>query len=388
MHILVIPSEHLLVDRYPFGGIFQFEQARALARAGHKIGIISVGFISLRYIFRSYKYTSHEVIDSIAIYRKFSRSIILERFARPNNSFKRYSNQFLSIYSKYEKTYGRPDVIHAHNFLYAGAIAEDLSRKYGIPFVLTEHSSAFARGLVPNSYNAALKQIVSSATALTCVSSNFRELLQNRFHEKFEVLSNIVDTLFFMSEFLNYDSDNFVFLAVGSLDSNKNHQILLRAFAAEFKGKLIYLKIIGDGPLRSTLEDLAEQLGIFNQVFFMGNLSRIQVSEEMRKAHCFVHPSNYETFGVVLIEAMASGLPLIATKCGGPEDIVNQGNGLLTSVGDQVQLQDAMRCMINTLDKYDRYALRAEAQSRFGDCSFVKNAVSLYTKAIKNDCRY
>jgi len=101
-------------------------------------------------------------------------------------------------------------------------------------------------------------------------------------------------------------------------------------------------------------------------------------------ADCFVLPSRYETFGVVLIEALASGLPLIATKCGGPEDIVNCGNGVLVEIDNVELLAEAMRALKRNKHKYDANRLREEAILRFGEAAFVNNVLPIYEAAIND----
>jgi len=389
MHILVIPSEHFVTYRSPLGGIFQYEQANALSKNGHKVGVISVGQISLRYLMQSYPYDKRETKKGLTIFRKYVRSLLLERFIPQSFNFERHLKLFKDLYFDYEEEFGKPEVVHAHNFFYAGFMAKWLRETRDIPFVLTEHSSAFAMGDVSSTCDSMLEGVADAADQLTCVSRRLKNLLQGRFKRNFGLLPNLVDANFFEVDLGDtFNRSHFTILSVGSLDQNKNHKMLLRAFAAEFRNRLAVLKIAGEGPLYTELQDLAESLCISSQVCFLGRLSRKEVRDEMLSAHCFVHPSNYETFGVVLIEALACGLPLIATRSGGPEDIVNQDNGILVDANSEVQMATAMRLVEQNLTKFDRKKLRNEALNKFGDVAFVKNAVANYEEAIKNARNY
>jgi len=382
MHILIIPSEHFVVEKNPLGGIFQYEQAKALAAYGHSVGVLSVGFISLRYLFRSYPYLNRQHSEGINIYRRYRRIFNIVRFSNPAVVAEMTLKIFEKLYGEYEKLHGRPDVVHAHNFLYAGALAKFLNERIGIPFVLTEHSTAFARGLVPSSYDPALQAISDKAAVLSCVSEPFRMILENRFKKKFRILPNLVDSLFFDDRSNFSHKDSFIFINVASLEKKKNQGLLLRAFASRFRGCPIQLRIVGGGPLRAGLEDLAHELGIHDQVMFLGLLSRGAVRDEMRQANCFVLTSDFETFGVVLIEALASGLPLISTRSGGPEDIVNSGNGLLIDRGAERALSEAMHYMVKHTGKYDKETLRDEARNLFGEVAFVRNVIDLYKEVV------
>lgn len=388
MHILIIPSEHLVTESAPLAGVFQYEQAQALSDAGYKVGVISVGFVTLRYLFKKYSYKRRESFDNLNLFRKYKRLTLPHRYY----PFKILKNKYLALFFKefddYIKNNGKPDVVHAHNFLYAGCIAKELKQRYGLPFILTEHSSSFARGSVPTSIDKDLTEVCNQANALTCVSSAFSTVLNKRLNFAFDVFHNIVDNSFFSLKLNDNKNKNFTFLNVASLDANKNQRLLLLVFAEQFKNQSIQLKIIGDGPLMTELITLSEKLGISPQVEFLGRLPRNEVRNQMLNAHCFVLPSNYETFGVVLIEALASGLPLIATKCGGPEDIVNQSNGILVDTENQEQLGDAMQAMVqdyykNSLKAFNPQNLRNESLEKFGEQAFVTNAINYYKQAIE-----
>jgi glycosyltransferase involved in cell wall biosynthesis len=290
---------------------------------------------------------------------------------------------FFTEFNAYVNKYGRPDVVHAHNFLYAGFAAAELKNKHGIPFVLTEHSSSFARGGVPEVLNSDLRTVCEKAASVNCVSLAFKKLLDQRLGVNFEVFYNIVDGIFFEEKSIEKKDDYFRFLNVASLDDNKNQALALRAFSKKFKNQKYRLTFIGDGPLESKLKNLAKQLGMAGQVDFLGHLPREAVRDEMMKSHCFVLPSSFETFGVVLIEALACGIPLVATKCGGPEDIVNDGNGILIDVGSEGQLGAAMEKIVKTHTNFRPEQLRAEAQSKYGERAFVDRAISIYQKAIQ-----
>ena len=159
----------------------------------------------------------------------------------------------------------------------------------------------------------------------------------------------------------------------------KGHDHLLRAFATHFRGDPgVRLRIGGDGPERWRLEALAAELGLEKQIDFLGWLGRDQVVREMQHANVFVLPSRYETFGVVLIEALACGKPVIATRCGGPERIVHDGNGILVSPESHTELADAMQRLRVTTSEFDSKAIRADCLTRFGEQRVIGQLGELY----------
>ena len=122
---------------------------------------------------------------------------------------------------------------------------------------------------------------------------------------------------------------------------------------------------MGDGPEMPALRQQAEELGISESVTFTGTYIRSDFAAELLKSDCFVLPSRSETFGIVYAEALATGTPVIATKCGGPEDFVDDTNGLLVPVDDVSALADAMKQMMTEADRYDPKSMAEECNRRF-----------------------
>jgi aminotransferase len=290
------------------------------------------------------------------------------------------------LYINYIKEFGQPDIIHAHNFLYAGLIANYIKIKFNIKYIITEHSSSFVRNKLSDLKIKKINESAINALSVTAVSSAFQNILEKYTDSKIDLLPNIVDEFFFKSKFyLKKNNNKFIFLNIANLDENKNQEFLIKSLKKLVNtNQNVVLKIGGDGFLRNELENLVKSLGIKNQVEFLGRINQVQVREEMMNANCFVLPSNYETFGVVLIEALACGLPLIATKCGGPEDIVDDSNGLLIDTDNQKQLEKAMAYMYDNAIKYNREKLREDVMNKFGECSFVENVMKYYKLGLKN----
>jgi len=139
--------------------------------------------------------------------------------------------------------------------------------------------------------------------------------------------------------------------------------------------------VIGcDGAERQQLEHLARQLGLTNICRFVGLLDRTQVRDWMRWCDVFVLPSIHETFGVVLGEAMACGKPVIATRCGGPEFVVEDGCGILVPIADAQALADAMEQFLLGQVQYDPVRIRESVCARFGEDAFLRNIETIYNE--------
>jgi glycosyltransferase involved in cell wall biosynthesis len=149
---------------------------------------------------------------------------------------------------------------------------------------------------------------------------------------------------------ISASSDNRYILCVARLfDARKNVIMLLRAYASLLRERrdIPLLRLVGE-PLSSQAIQLLDSLGIAGKVILTGPTHGEELAEIYRNALFFVLPSDEEGLGIVILEAMSSGLAVISTACGGPEVAVSEGvTGLLTPVGDQNALERAMRRLLN-----------------------------------------
>lgn len=386
MHILIIPFSHFLTERYPAGGIFQYAQAAALRAAGHQVGIISPDVISPRFLFRSYGYRHRETMDGIEVYRHYERTLLIQRFIAPSSTVRRHQRVGMELYDEYVRDHGRPDVIHAHNALSSAAVAKAILDRDRVPYVITEHSSLYARAVLKASVSRQCHPLLAAASAVTAVSSYLAGRLTHHFGAiapSVSVLPNVLGPRFVRTLMVPVAKvAGQTFLSVGSLDDNKNHAMLIDAFARRFRGTAATLRIAGTGPLRQRLEQIAKRCGVDNQVAFLGFLDRSTLRLEVSFADCLVLSSFVETFGVVLIEALSCGVPVVATRCGGVEDIVNERNGILVPPGQVDALGTAMVEMMENLGRYPPDQLREDCLRRFGPGRFVAAATEIYERAM------
>ena len=177
------------------------------------------------------------------------------------------------------------------------------------------------------------------------------------------------------------DEAGFGFITTGSLIARKNHTQLIDAFAAvHSKHKDTRLGIIGRGPLDQSLREYAAALGIADAVRFYGHVSHSEMAKIYNSYDCFVFPSLYETFGVAPAEAMASGMPVIASISGGPEDYITDETGILVKNNDLHCLTEAMMRMYDSYGKYDRHKIRAYANANFAPEHISRRIIDVYEK--------
>jgi glycosyltransferase involved in cell wall biosynthesis len=167
--------------------------------------------------------------------------------------------------------------------------------------------------------------------------------------------------------------------------SGKGIDILLYAISKLDKSFISKTQFIigGDGLKLDEYKNLAKKLGLSN-VYFIGRVNRNEAPRIFSSSHVYVMPSRHETFGVVYAEAIASGLPVIATRCGGPEDIVNESNGILIDVDDIDGLGNAISYMFENYYKYDPNKIREDFEKRFSKKAVVSQLMKIYNEVLQN----
>jgi len=143
-----------------------------------------------------------------------------------------------------------------------------------------------------------------------------------------------------------------------------------------------HLDIVGDGPEREGYQTLVAERGLSDRVTFHGLKSKEEVAEYMRRSDLFVLPSLWENLPCVLLEAMASGLPIVSTKTGGIPEIVTDEIGLLVPSGDSSRLSEALETMVEGLNKFDRLRIAHQAR-RYGPQKVGEQIDSYYRTCVQ-----
>ncbi len=383
MHVLIVPSWYPTRDNQIRGSFFR-EQALALHDYGHKVGVIYPDLRSLKKLLRAPRwrsFTTHEVDDGLNTVRYHG----VAWFPRlPRAGAWLWVRQGMRLYDQYVLEHGRPDIVHAHSMLNAGLLASMIERHHNVPYVVTEHSSAFARGLLTEAQISRAATVALVAQRRFAVSHPLCRLLESilgRSSGVWEEMPNIVSRPFQQAPLRsrNHGDSVFRFVSVAHLNENKGMDLLINAFAQSFSGHSdAKLEIGGDGVERKRLESLAHELGVGRQVHFHGSLKRDDVIALMSRCDAFVLASHYETFGVVVVEALALGKPVIATRSGGPDGIVRDEDGLLVPPGNPDALANALRHMRTHYDRFDSKSIREGCIERYGEAAIAQRLTSAY----------
>ena len=374
MHVLII-SHGYPTEKDPQWGCFEKDQAEALADMGHRV---TVAVVDMRFRPSSqFLGISHSDDGAISVYIYF----LLSGKLIPS-PMRHYVSErmMLRLCRKIFREEGIPDVIYAH-YMPCIAMCRLVKQKYAIPVVGIEHWSELNKSTLPRRLMQSGRKAYALADRLLAVSPSLQTKMNNHLGVEAEVVCDMVSDVFLQPVIPEKTTKPFVWLAVGSLIQRKGYDVLIEAFAQLDNAE--QLIIIGSGTENERLHAQVEQLGIADRIRFTGMLDKQAIVSLMNESNAFVLPSRSETFGVVYIEAMAMGLPVIATPCGGPEHFVNSDNGLLVDIDNVEQLTKAMRHMETTIYKYQPETIRAYVQERFSAKAIAGQLEEIFEKVIK-----
>jgi glycosyltransferase involved in cell wall biosynthesis len=318
---------------------------------------------------------------------------VIVYFPKSSNSIFKLINQFRAYHKGFnliKREWGTPDLIHLHVIISAGIYALFLHFFHKIPFLITEHSSMYRleTGVFERSnwlFKTIVRQCVKRAKAIIALSPFYAStMLQHGLINRFFYVPNVVDTDLFQlknklknrlktientslinSEFnpqliKNKELKTFNLIHVSGLhDSIKNITGILNSIKklSEIRQDFI-LDIIGDPFEQPPYKALVQTLGIEKFIRFHQHLPIKEVAEQMQKANIFVLFSRFEGLPCVILEAMAAGLPVVATETGGISDWVTEGSGRLVNSEDEVALVEILDFMMTHLHAFNPELIR------------------------------
>ena len=301
-------------------------------------------------------------------------------------NLKFYSTYKKVIYQHFDKV-GKPDIVHVHVPMKAGVIARWIFRKWGISYIVSEHSSLYDRAAPENFFTRShlhrttVKKIFNNASSVTNVSAAVGELLKKIFGlPEISVIHNTVDTNFF--KYNGASPARFRFIHVSTLSFQKNIEGMLNVVSLLAKQRQDF-EFVLVGPVSDQIQNLIVQNELQSVVKCTGEISYPKVATQMQHASALVLFSRYENFPCVLIEALCCGLPCISTNVGGISEAIDKSNGVLIPPGNENELSAAMNNMINEYHKFDRATISANAMKKYSYTAIGKQFMDLYKEILK-----
>lgn len=390
MKIYVIPSWYP-----PNGGEFFRVHSQALAAGGIRVTVLAAPHTSMRdFPLRNPSRAFSTAITEAAGMREIIRPYYNIPLVSRQNALG-WIRMMVSFAERQFRKDGVPDLLQVHSSMWAGVVAARLGRRHGIPVVITEHRSRFvyntpeAKALFLPWHEDLLQEAFTAASQIITVSPALNERIFHYLPDKEKhilTIPNMVDTDFFVPAPtpINRPGSDFTFFALAHHIALKGFDTLLDAFArAAAHHSTLKLIIGGSGPETFTLKKQCHSSGLDNRVTFTGALNANQVREFMQQADAFVLPSRFEAFGVVFIEAMACGIPVIAARAGGPESFITPATGMLVPPDAPRQLAEAMLEMAAT-GHFRSEEIRQVAVEQFSPKAIAGKYLEIYQQILKN----
>ena len=396
MRILAVPSWFPSPEA-PLYGIFFAEQTELLAKhaPSAEVHVFAVPRRTLQIPFKRpltaarvlgqwWRAPKHAVRTEVGNYvvHTFESLTWSERVAHGGLVYE--ARRMLDVAREIEASRGRFDVVHAHVTHPAGFVAEQLARWLDVPLVVTEQMSPFPFDDMYDGNGRPRPDVMSAieaATRVTAVSRAHARSIEKFTDRKIDVMSNFIDETRFAPG-VRRPSSPYEFLSVGHLTEQKGFDVLLRALRILLdRGLAARLSIVGKGLLEQPLKALATELHLDGHVVWRGAPDRSTMPDVYRGADAFVLASRHESFGIVVIEALASGLPVVATECGGPEETVTPACGALVPPEDPVALADAMADVMRR--QFDPGDIRRYFESKYSAAAAIPRILQLYREAIE-----
>ena len=376
MKVLVIPTW------YPSGedklmGAYHKEFTNALNKNGIEADMLYIErerlSKPLKYLFLKKKYIEHEKNYNVYKYRMLNYAPI-----NFDLEIKKYTNKLLKSVKEYIRKNGKPDILHAQVILPAGYATYIVGKKLNIPVIVTEHCGNIERFFKPplNKYTNEMINNVEFTTV-----SKYMQDIALKYVPKCEVLPNLVD----IDNYTNYGKrkieNRFNLVSLCALREGKKIDNIFKAIK-KIDDINIHLDVIGDGFYEKYYKDECKKLNLDNKVNFLGRLDKKEISKIFAHEHALIISSELESFAIPGIEALASGIPVIATKCLGPEEYIDSQNGILCEKNNIDSLVKSIRYMYKNYNMYDSTYLR-ESVYRFSEKEVVSKAKQIYEEMLK-----
>lgn len=308
---------------------------------------------------------------------------------KPLDLFHWFSS-YKKIIRNYIATHGKPALVHVHVPWNAGLLALWVKRKYGIPFVVTEHWGIYNENVEgqyekrPFIFRLLMRNIFRNATHLATVSAYIAEGINHYVSPiPFTLIPNVVDTDVF--KYIESQSTVFTFLHVSNLYPVKNVAGILEAVALLEKEVPMPFQLVIAGNRDATYVELAEKMGLLNSiVFFRGEISYSAVAQEMQAADAFILNSISENAPCVIAEALCAGIPVVTTMVGGVPEMVDESNSIPVYNRDQYSLYEALKKMITIHQRFNQKDIAAKANGIYNNNIVGKNLDILYQRLTSN----
>ena len=285
----------------------------------------------------------------------------------------------------------RPDLLHIHILTRHGILGWGYKLLTKTPYLISEHWSRYFRenGSYKGFFRKFLtRRVIKNSSVVIAVSGQLKKAMQSHglHNDRYYIVPNVVDFEYFKPCEESTTAMNKQIIHVSCFeDKSKNISGFLKILKQlSVKRRDFECRFIGKGPDLEKMQSIAEDLGIKDVIaFFPGLKEGNELVQFMSKADFLVLSSHYETFGTVVVESLACGVPVVATNVGIVPEIVNDSNGMIVSDDDPEEMVRAVDEMLYRCRSYDKMMIRAQTFRRFNSATVGKQIVEIYQRILK-----
>ncbi len=333
-----------------------------------------------------------DVKEEVITYGQLTERII---YYKPSVTAINIADRFLSslkfrklsreAVQKYIATNGKPAFFHLHIAMKAGLTALWIKRKYNISYILTEHWGGYLNEAVPNIrdynfiYHHYWNKIIKGATASTFVSASLQKLIIEKYGiANTFVIPNVVNTDIFKPAD-QLPADKIRFIHISTMIYQKNPEAILQALA--LLKDVFQFEVYLYGPVTPMQEQYIHILGLEDRVLLKGEVPQVKLANSMQQCDALILYSRFETFGCVLIEANACGVPVIVSELPVFHEIVEEGiNGMFVKGEDHAALANKLKEFVSKRSSFNKNNIAATAAEKYNYEKVGRQFYDLYNE--------
>lgn len=386
LHIMIIPSWYPEYKGHYMGSFFR-EQALGIHKRGCKVGVVYPELKSLRKTFdiRVLPKLISFNDDGMDTYKFRWSNWFIKSKSMQIYAFKKFG---YLVFKRYVRNHGLPDVIHCQSIFNAGFLGEYIFDRHKIPYIITEHNSGFYykdQGF--KSYYSKVLRVINKSQKCFAVSSNYAKYLnvELKSNKKWNTHHNLVNDRFLNFKINNPNKNKFIFLCVSRLHAIKNIDLIIKSFKIfNQQHPNSELRIVGVGSEIKNLKKLTHKHRINKNVHFLGQKLRSEIIDEYNSCSSFIYASSFETFGVIFVESMSLGRPIISISCGSSEEIIPEYAGIIVKNKTTEDMSNAMIKLFKDYFKYNPQKIREYCKSKFSEEVLSLKMIREYKSVLRN----
>ncbi|RXP52575.1 glycosyltransferase [Lutibacter sp. HS1-25] len=309
----------------------------------------------------------------------------VEKFSKSRN-LEIYNN---FVIRSFNELYNNIDLIHAQCVFNAGIEAFFIYNKFNIPYVLTEHNQFSLRHKSIEEQQLVHKVLEKSKEILVVSDDKTRQFIANGFFYNFYNVGNSVNSTLFNTNGKEMKGEVFKLITIGAYHPIKNQKFILNALKLvdeKISDQIVFTWIGFSGwgiDKKNEVEELINTYNFKNIIVELEpKLNREQVSIKLKQADLFLFSSLSEGMPVSVLEALACGIPVCSTNCGGVDEVINSNNGLIVKIKEYENMANYIMKLINKEIEIDDNKISEELLSKFGEKSFNDRIVSIYNNIL------